>query len=76
MTPAIQNEMTRTNNAGRGRAMLAIRFSDETRQEDGLRLIMSNGPVRFTGTRGIYQVPPYILGLLNAADIPYQRTEI
>lgn len=55
---------------------LTIRFSDEARREDGLRLIMSNGPVRFTGTKGVYQVPPYILDLLKATGIPYQRVKV
>jgi len=59
-----------------GLSMLKIRFTDEAKREDGLRLIMSHGPVRFTGTRGVYQVPPYILRLLLKADIPYQQMDL
>jgi len=54
----------------------AIHFTDDTKLEEGLRIIMFNGPVVFTGQKGVYRVPNYVLGLLDKAQIPYERVNL
>ena len=44
--------------------METIRFTDEIENEKGLRVIMVNGPVVYTGNEGEYKVPNYVMSLL------------
>jgi len=50
----------------------AIRFTDESRREEGLRIIVFCGPVEYTVTKGVYRVPEDILTLLDEQGIPYE----
>ena len=52
--------------------MKTIRFTDETKREEGLRIIVLNGPVEYTEIRGVYRIPNYMLSLLDESSIPYE----
>lgn len=52
--------------------MRAIRFTDPRTREEGLRIIILNGLVVFTGKRGVYRIPNYVEKLLKAEDIPFE----
>lgn len=54
----------------------AIHFTDDTKLEEGLRIITFNGPVVFTGHKGVYRVPNYVLAMLDEAQIPYERVNL
>lgn len=45
---------------------------DNEEQEAALRIIMLNGPMRFTGTTNEMGVPDWILPLLDEQGIPYE----
>ena len=50
----------------------AIRFTDESKREEGARIIVLNGPVEYTETKGVYRVPEDTLKLLDENNIPYE----
>jgi hypothetical protein len=52
--------------------METIRFTDEIESEKGLRIIMASGPVVYTGDKGEYKVPDYILALLDEQKVGYE----
>lgn len=52
--------------------MKTIRFTDETRRKDGLQVITLNGLVEFTGIKGEYRIPNYVVELLDKKRIPYE----
>lgn len=51
--------------------MKTIRFTDETKQEEGCRIIMLNGLVQFMGDKR-YRIPNYVADLLDEQNIPYE----
>ena len=54
--------------------MKTICFTDETKEEEGFRIIILNGLVIYTG-RKAYQVPNYVLDLLEKEQVPYEIVE-
>ncbi len=53
--------------------MKTIRFIDESRREEGLRIIILNGRVEYTEKKGVYRVPDHVVTLLDEKGIPYER---
>jgi hypothetical protein len=56
--------------------VIPIRFTDETRLEEGLRIIVLSGPVEFTGVKGVYKVPEDIIALLDERRVPYEVVKL
>ncbi len=54
--------------------METIHFTKEPEAE-GHRIIMTSGPVIYTGRKGVYKVPNYVLDLLDEAGIAYKIVE-
>ena len=54
--------------------MKTIRFTDDTKKEEGFRIIILNGLVEYTG-RKTYRVPSFILDLLDKEQVPYEIVE-
>jgi hypothetical protein len=52
--------------------METIRFTDKVESEKGLRIIMASGPVVYTGDKGEYKIPGYILTLLDEQNVGYE----
>ena len=51
--------------------MVTMMLSGETKEE-GLRLIILQGSVQYTGRKDVYRVPTSTLRLLDKRRIPYQ----
>jgi hypothetical protein len=51
--------------------MMAIRFTDSSKLEEGLRLIMDNGLVEYTEREDTFIVPIQTTVLLDEEEIPY-----
>ena len=51
--------------------MKTISFTDEDEREKGLWVIVLNGPVVYPGNK-TYQVPDYVLDLLNQERVSYR----
>jgi len=51
--------------------MKTIRF-DNANEESGLRIIVLNGLVEYTETKGVYRIPNYLLEMLDEHQIPYE----
>jgi len=49
--------------------MQRIRFNDEKNHEEGLRVLLVNVPVQFTGIKYQYDVPDHALDLLDKMKI-------
>lgn len=52
--------------------METIRFTNEVENEKGLRIMVINGPVVFTGNVREYKVPNYVISLLDEQHIGYE----
>ena len=52
--------------------MVTVRITDDAKLEAALWVMMSNGPVQFTGTEGLYRIPVYALKLLKRKRIPHE----
>jgi len=52
--------------------MKTIRFTDETKLEAGLRVIMDNGLVQYTDKINVYRIPNSVVALLDKKGIPYE----
>jgi len=52
--------------------MKTIRFTDETKLEAGLRVIMDNGLVQYTDKLDVYRIPHAVATLLDQQGIPYE----
>jgi len=52
--------------------MKTIRFTDETKLEAGLRVIMDHGLVQYTDKLDVYRIPHAVVALLDQQGIPYE----
>jgi hypothetical protein len=49
-----------------------LRFTDETKLEAGLRVIMDHGLVQYTDKLDVYRIPHAVVALLDQHGIPYE----
>jgi hypothetical protein len=52
--------------------MKTIRFTDETKLEAGIRVIMDHGLVQYTDKLDVYRIPHAGVVLLDQQGIPYE----
>ena len=52
--------------------MKTIRFTDESKKEEGARIVVTSGLVEYTGRKGVIRVPDYVLKILRRQGIPYE----
>jgi hypothetical protein len=52
--------------------MRTIVLSSDERREEGLRIVILNGLVVYTGEKDVYRVPDDILRLPDERKIPYE----
>ena len=52
--------------------MRTIRFTDDNKREEGARIIVTSGLVEYTGKKGAYRVPNYVLEILDRQGVPYE----
>ena len=53
--------------------MKTIVFTNESKIEAGLRLIVTSGYVEYTSEKGVYRIPDHVAALLAKAGIPYRE---
>ena len=52
--------------------MRTIRFTDDSKREEGARIIVTSGLVEYTEKKGVFRVPNYVLEILDKEGIPYE----
>lgn len=52
--------------------MILLSCEEKNQKEEGLRVIMLEGSVQYTGQKDVYRVPNDTLRLLDERGIPYR----